>query len=172
MSFTSPILSSQFLIAINSELYFILNTVYSKYRTVKVEAHDGISVYRQRKGVPMGYIHCCGGLRKTRTFRLLPQGDFVLCETDYLAKCPVCGNLTVQVTRIDKENNISIIKKKNKKALKFFEKLKSNILYEENKINYSKRYTGRFYLNYNEFGVKKRCYSNLRNLKLGLRTLI
>ena len=54
----------------------------------------------------MGYIHCCGGLRKTRSFRLVPLQNFVLCELDYLKKCPKCGATSVQLTRIDKENNI------------------------------------------------------------------
>ncbi len=40
--------------------------------------------------------------------------------------------------------------------------------YEERPIDYSKIATGSFYLNYNEFGVKKRCYSNLSALKIGL----
>ena len=46
--------------------------------------------------------------------------------------------------------------------------LKNVILYEIRPINYNRINTGKFYLNYNEFGVKKRCYSNLRTLKIGL----
>ena len=95
----------------------------------------------------------------------------MLCELDYLAKCPVCGCTLVQLTRIDKDNNVTTIRKSNKKALKFFDKLKNKILYEEKNISIPK-YRGRFYLYYNEYGIKKRCYSNLKNLKLGLRTLI
>ena len=81
-------------------------------------------------------------------------------------KCPVCGHFVVQLTRADKGNNISSIRLTNAKARKFFQKLKSKILYEEKVFDYSK-VKSTFYLNYNEFGVKKRCYSNLRNLKLG-----
>lgn len=120
----------------------------------------------------MGYIHCCGGLRKTKTFRLLPQEDFVLCELDYLSKCPVCGHTVVQLTRIDKDNNISTIRKINKKAKEFFSKLKSKILYQEAVENYPAKYRGSFYLYYNEYGVKKKCYSNFKNLKLGKISLI
>ena len=119
----------------------------------------------------MGYIHCCGGLRKTKSFRLSPQDDFVLCEIDYLSKCPICGQLTVQLTRIDKNNKISTIRKSNKKALEFFNRIKSKILYEEKAINYPKA-CGKFYLYYNEYGIKKRCYSNLSRMKLGLKSLI
>ena len=125
-----------------------------------------------QKGNTMGYIHCCGGLRKTRSFRLSPQGDFVLCELDYLVKCPVCGNTSVQLTRIDTSNNISVIRKSKQKAIKLFEKLKNKIIYEEEKYSFSSKHYGTFYLYYNEYGIKKKCYSNLKNLKLGLRTLI
>lgn len=116
----------------------------------------------------MGYIHCCGALHKTKSYRLVPQDNFVICEADYLSKCPVCGHTVVQVTRIDKEDNISIIRKVNKKAKNFFENLKKYILYEIRPINYNKVNYGSFYLNYNEFGVQKRCYSNLKTLKIGL----
>lgn len=116
----------------------------------------------------MGYIHCCGALHKTRTYRLVPQGNFVLSEIDYLVKCPVCGHTVVQLTRIDGDDNISVVRKVNKKAREFFNKLKTKILYEIKPVNYNIVNSGKFYLNYNEFGVKKRCYSNLRTLKIGL----
>ena len=114
----------------------------------------------------MGYIHCCGALHKTRTFRLAPEGHYLICEMDYLSRCPVCGHTVVQLTRIDNQDNISIVRKINKKARDFFNKLKKFVIYEER----PKRYVnvGKFYLNYNEFGVKKRCYSNLSSLKIGL----
>ena len=67
-----------------------------------------------------------------------------------------------------RENNISVIRKINQKARDFFSKLKNSILYEIRPANYKPLYTSQFYLNYNEFGVKKRCYSNLRALKIGL----
>ncbi len=114
----------------------------------------------------MGYLHCCGGLHKTRSFVLVPAKNYSVCEVDVLQKCPVCGHFVVQLTRVDKGNNISSIRLTNAKARKFFQKLKSKILYEEKVFDYSK-VKSTFYLNYNEFGVKKRCYSNLRNLKLG-----
>lgn len=116
----------------------------------------------------MGYIHCCGGLRKTRSFILSPTDDFVMCELDYLIKCPVCGNRVLQLTRIDSNNVLSSVRYVNKKALQFWDKIKPKILYEEKYIDYSKRRGGSFYLNYNEFGVKKRCYSNFSNLKTRL----
>ena len=116
----------------------------------------------------MGYIHCCGALHKTRTFCVVPQGKFVLCELDYLSKCPICGHTVAQLTRIDNNEDITVIRRTNKKAREFYNDLKKQILYEIRPINYNVVYNGRFYLNYNEFGIKKRCYSNLSALKIGL----
>lgn len=115
----------------------------------------------------MGYIHCCGALHKTRTFCLVPRENFLLCELDYLSKCPNCGHTVAQLTRINNKDEISVIRRINQKAKKFFQELKSQILYEIRPINYSNLRFGKFYLNYNEYGVKKRCYSNLRTLKIG-----
>lgn len=116
----------------------------------------------------MGYIHCCGALHKTRTFKLVPQKNYLVCELDYLKKCPICGHLVVQLTRISEDKKLSVVRRVNTKALAFLEKIKNNILYEVKKINYNSFYHGKFYLNYNEYGVKKRCYSNLSTLKIGL----
>ena len=115
----------------------------------------------------MGYLHCCGGLGKTRRFVLAPTENYSGCEVDVLQNCPVCGHFVVQLTRVDRENNVSSVRLTNMKARKFFQKLKSKILYEEKFFDYTKVKHSSFYLNYNEFGVKKRCYSNLRNLKIG-----
>lgn len=116
----------------------------------------------------MGYIHCCGGLRKTRSFVLAPYKNFILCELDILNQCPVCEHFCIQLTRLNSENQISTIRYTNKKAKEFLQKIKSKILYERKNYAYSLRNSGKFYLNYNEYGVKKRCYSNISTLKLGL----
>lgn len=115
----------------------------------------------------MGFIHCCGSLRKSKSFKLKPSSNFLLCELDVLKVCPVCGHTVVQLTRIDFDNNISICRKTNSKAIKLLQKIKSQIIDE--KISIPRfAYSSNFYLNYNEFGVKRKCYSNLSTLKLGL----
>lgn len=116
----------------------------------------------------MGYIHCCAGLRKSKTYSLAPEKNYLTAQVDYLETCPVCGHTVAQLSRIDFENNVSICRKVNDKARKLFENLKTSIIFEKkaeysNSISYSN-----FYLNYNEFGVKKKCYSNLSTLKIGL----
>ncbi|MDY6364472.1 MAG: hypothetical protein SPL73_06240 [Cyanobacteriota bacterium] len=117
--------------------------------------------------VSVGYIHCCGGLRKTRSFVLVPVKNFVICELDCLNKCPRCGNYIIQLTRIDDKDNISTVRYTNSRAQKFWKAIESKILYEEKFINYQKYKGGKLFLYYNEYGVKKRCYSNISNLKQG-----
>lgn len=115
----------------------------------------------------MGYIHCCGGKRKTKSYAISPEKDYFMAELDYLEECPVCGHTVTQLTRIDFENKISICRKTNQKAKKLFDNLKNLILFERNKENKVPLAKSAFYLNYNEYGTKKKCYSNLSTLKMG-----
>lgn len=118
--------------------------------------------------VKMGYIHCCAGLRKTKSYSISPDDNYFMAQIDYLDRCPICGHTVTQLTRIDFDNKISMYRKVNDKARKLFEKLKHSILFEQ-KTEYANIKTySKFYLNYNEYGVKKKCYSNLSSLKMGL----
>ncbi len=116
----------------------------------------------------MGYIHCCSGLRKAKTYAVSPEENYSFAQFDFLENCPICGHCVIQLTRIDFENNISICRKINDKARKLFFKLKKKILFEKNQELTSSKISSKFYLYYNEFGVKKKCYSNLSTLKIGL----
>lgn len=116
----------------------------------------------------MGYIHCCAGLRESKSYSVLPEENYFLAQVDYLEKCPVCGHTVAQLTRIDFDNNISICRKINEKARKLFNNLKKSILFEKKTEGVRVKAYSKFYLNYNEYGVKKRCYSNLSSLKMGL----
>lgn len=115
----------------------------------------------------MGYIHCCGALRKSKTFMLKPEGKYLICEVDLLECCPVCNHKVVQLTRIDIDNKVSTYRKVNKKAVDFLEKIKKELICE-NKDYKNVIIGSKFYLNYNEYGKKKKCYSNLSTLKIGL----
>lgn len=92
----------------------------------------------------------------------------MFAQVDYLEECPVCGHTVVQLTRIDFENNVSICRKINDKARKLFNKLKNLILFEKKTEGMRLKVHSKFYLHYNEFGVKKKCFSNLSSLKIGL----
>lgn len=116
----------------------------------------------------MGYIHCCAGLRKSKTYAISPEENYSFAQVDYLENCPICGHTVAQLTRIDFDNNVSICRKINDKARRLFHKLKKIILFERNSESSCPKTYSKFYLNYNEFGVKKKCYSNLSSLKIGL----
>jgi len=117
----------------------------------------------------MGFIHCCSGFRCCKTYELKSDEKYKYKELDYLECCPVCEHTILQLTRIDYNNKISVYRLKNKKAKKFFEKYQKDIVSEikDYDSSYLLNY-GKFYLNYNEYGKKKKCFSNLSSMKLGL----
>lgn len=115
----------------------------------------------------MGFLHCCGALRHCDTFTLIPQNGYLLAELDVLECCPVCGHFGAQVTRINHEHQVSIVRKSNIAARKLVEKLGTSILFKQ-KYRFSPlTQKGSFYLSYNEYGIKKRCYSNISALQMG-----
>ena len=120
------------------------------------------------KRVAVGYIHCCAGLRKSKSYSVVPEKGYVTAELDYLEICPVCGHTVVQLTRVGFDNNISVCRKINAKAKNFFDKMQSSILFEREIAETKLKIHSKFYLYYNEYGVKKKCYSNLSTLKMGL----
>lgn len=122
----------------------------------------------RRERFYLGYIHCCGGLRKSKSYSIVPEKKYLSARLDYLEQCPVCGHTVTQLTRMDFDNRISTCRKVNDKARQLFETLQNSIIAQENSFpNYSPT-RSKFYLYYNEYGVKKKCYSNLSTLKIGL----
>ena len=115
----------------------------------------------------MGYIHCCGAMRRTKTYFVKPEDGFSLCRVDYLDECPVCGHTVVQLTRKTEDNKVSIIRKVNQKAVKFFDRLKRLILYEQEDYKPVIPPINRNNWCYSEFGKKRFCSSNLSTLKIG-----
>jgi len=118
----------------------------------------------------VGFLHCCGALRRSDSYSLVPEGGYLLVEADVLETCPVCGHYVVQITRIGLEHEVSTVRKTNMQARKLFERIQCSILFKQ-KYKYSPLKSGKSasYLNYNEYGVKKRCYSNLSAVRVGLQ---
>jgi hypothetical protein len=108
-------------------------------------------------------LSCCGHKRKGKTFALAAkkgfQSAFLKC-----GYCPVCGKFSVIICSISDDNKIKITRKENDDAFILFENQKPNIIYEIKNI---KNYGFGWYLCYSEYGKIKKCYSNLRTLKLG-----
>lgn len=116
----------------------------------------------------MGYIVCCHGRRKSKSYVISPEEKYYSAQLDYLEKCAICGHSVAQVTRTDFNDKISVYRQVNEKARKLFEKLQTSILFEKEPEGLKIQAYSKFYLNYNEYGVKKRCYANLSSLKIGL----
>lgn len=117
----------------------------------------------------MGVIHCCGGLRKSKSYLLQVQDGFLQVRMDWLESCPVCSHTVLQLTRLNYKNEISVVRKVNSKARKLREKLESSIILEITKNQSIQPSSGSsFYLFYNDFGKKKKCFSNLSTLKMGV----
>lgn len=123
----------------------------------------------------MKNIVCCGHKRPAKNYAIQPSQDTLEAVITVLDECPICGSKVVELTKAVVVNNgshvldeIIVIRKVNKKAVDFFEKLKPFILFEIKNKNISYPSSGSWYLSYNEYGKKKKCYSNLSSLKLGL----
>ena len=116
----------------------------------------------------MGVIHCCGGLRNTKTYIITPQDGYFEARFDWLESCPVCSHTVLQLTRLNINNQISIVRKVNKQARQLREKLEDTIISEIKPYNNIVQNGSSFYLFYNEYGKKKKCFSNLSQLKIGL----
>ena len=117
----------------------------------------------------MGYLHCCGALRKCKTYKIKLSDNLIFCELDFLEKCPSCEHTVLKLTKVKNNGESSTYILKNKKAKAFFEKIKPEIICESVEVN--NIFTtpkSKLYLNYNEYGKKKKCFSNLSTMKLGL----
>ena len=107
-------------------------------------------------------INCCDSFKKCRVFALATSRTFksAVMKTCY---CSSCHKFIVEIETTDYSDRIKTIRKINGEAHELFEKNRHNILFEVISS------TGKFgwYLKYGEYGKVKKCYSNLRCLKLG-----
>lgn len=109
-------------------------------------------------------IVCCGLKQKSVTYICEPPDGFIFQQIDYLVWCKHCKRSVLQVTRLDLDNNVSYFRRTDDAAKKLFNKLRPSIIYKlKNSFSFASAH-GSFWLGYNEYGRKKRCYSNLSSL--------
>lgn len=115
----------------------------------------------------MGFIVCCEHKRMTRSFQVVPQNGYKSCVLHILFMCKECENYVIELHRTKENGKVEVLRRIEREALDMVDKIKKLnwILYE---IKPDNVISGSFYLNYNEYGTKKRCYSNLSTLKIGL----
>lgn len=116
----------------------------------------------------MSLIHCCGALQKTKAFVCDPDDGYLFRRIDWLPACRRCRSTVLQVTRLGLDHKVSYFRRTGDDARALFDKLRTSIIYELSP-GYSFIASGsRSYLRYSHFGSKRRCYSSLSALRLGL----
>ena len=108
-------------------------------------------------------LKCCDGMRKCKVFALA-KGRLFESAVLKIGRCSKCKRLIVSVEKTDFNGRKTCIKKYGLQAQLLYERNLYNILYEV--VQYKSGKYG-FYLNYQEYGKVKKCYSNLHTLKLG-----
>lgn len=115
----------------------------------------------------MGRIECCEHQRLSINYDVEPAKGFMSAVLKVIYNnCPICGHFIVELERINIDGEKSIVRKINNEAYKFYDKIEPYIIRQVKNVN--NVVIGKFYLNYSEYGKKKRCYSNLTTLKMGL----
>lgn len=128
------------------------------------------AMQKDSKGELMAYIECCGKKHKAIVFELKLGDDGCISKILRNAYCPICGENIVVIEKkifIDGVEQTRYVRRQGKEADKLFDKLEKDILcqvVEQKNVQYKKG----FFLNCNEYGKIKKCYSNLSALKLGL----
>lgn len=116
----------------------------------------------------MSFIQCCGKMWKAKAYRLIPDnGSIYAVLKEMKWGCPQCDNYKIEIEKVGVNGETKTIVYENEKAIKMLDKLKTSIMYEFKQQDKS-AVGSAFYLNYSEYGKKKKCYSNLSTLKMGL----
>lgn len=114
----------------------------------------------------MPKVLCCNHKQSCRLYYLKPGENFKLSLLYWLDSCSICGHCVLYMQRLDYDNNFSSFRKSNLKARALFDKLKNQIDFEYKPAAFVKD-KKIFYLNYNDFGTIRKCYSNFSSLKIG-----
>lgn len=111
-------------------------------------------------------IHCCGKNQRSKAFICDPPEGYIYQRIDFLVWCKVCKHTVMQVTRINAKNRVIKFRRTDLEARKLFEKLRHSIRFRLVEPFSPINNHSSFYLYYNEFGRKKKCFSNLSSLKV------
>lgn len=112
-------------------------------------------------------ILCHGALQKSEIYKIVPTKSGIKDEyVFHLKNCNICNNPVLQILRIDIWGNIlEPVRLKTKNIEKFLNSM--SVIWKPKRLNLSNTVYSDFYLEYNEYGIKKKCYRNLSCVKLG-----
>lgn len=114
----------------------------------------------------MPYIFCCNKKRNCDAYKLENIPGVILNYAYFIEACPICGHTVLVIKRYNPDGTVSEVRKKNDAARKLFDKLRPSIVCKL--LQMSEEQGGKSFLRYNEYGVVKKCYSNLSTLHIGL----
>ena len=103
-------------------------------------------------------FECCDARRKCKTFALAGKKSNTVLK---IGICPKCNRISAVI----ETDGCVKVRRSGVDAYDLYNRNLPNILYEIKRIESGKN---GWYLEYGEYGRKKKCYSNLRTLKLGL----
>ena len=111
-------------------------------------------------------LFCDGIYQPAKIMRIVPTKSGVSHEfVFYLKNCSVCSKPALEIIRIDMWGKIIPPVRLNTRNIADFLKT-INVIPNKEPLVFSKPYS-RFYLCYNNFGKKEKCYQNLSRLKIG-----
>lgn len=115
-------------------------------------------------GRSMSYICCCGRKCGVDVYKIARPDGFLAVFVSVLKGCPVCGAYVVEMRRYTEFGRVSVVRARGEKARKLFSKIAPDLLRTP---EYEKVSSVISTLNYNEFGIVKKCRSNLSRLSIG-----
>jgi hypothetical protein len=110
----------------------------------------------------------CHGLNQNAVlFKIVPSSEKVHEEfVFYLKRCSICKKPVVEIVKIDIwGNKIETVRLKTKNIPGFLRSMR--VISRPDKIYCTENLFSKFYLHYNEYGIRKKCFQNLSNLSLG-----
>lgn len=110
---------------------------------------------------------CHGINQKADLFQIVPTRESVSEEfVMYLEKCIKCSAQILEIHRIDIwGNRLMPVRLKSSKIHNFLKSM--NVIWQPKRISTTVPINSGFYLYYNEYGKKKKCFQSLAGLQLG-----
>ena len=116
-------------------------------------------------------LECCGKKQRSHAFMCDPPEGFIYQRIDFLVWCKKCKKTVMQVTRITAKNRIVTFRRVDNEARKLFDRMRSSIRFRIVEPFSLVNNHSTFFLYYNEFGRKKKCFSNFSALRIAPESL-
>lgn len=115
----------------------------------------------------MSKIRCCRVLQKAEIFKVVPRFDGVQDEfVLYLDSCVMCGNPLVEIVSLDLYGEmLKPVRLRKDKIDKFLDSM--DVIWKPKRLSNNNSGHFSWALEYNEWGRRRKCSSNLWSLRIG-----